>query len=210
MLTSVTVNNLYWSVFKVPWFCCQSEAWFPVVDNPVDNSCKLIYVFRYSGRAKSLHFRSAKVTNINFSRYNTNKPSKEGVMRINEITAKGKNIFFELFSNCLNEFFKDKWDQSQREFACGHARIGDLLIGFNKLSQFRNIKIAASNRRTQEKYRRDIGSTGERTKTDCILVNLKNSDSLFQIDQGQIKKLYLNKSRNSSSLVSYLGVYCMY
>lgn len=63
------------------------------MDNPLDNSCKLIYVFRYSGRAKSLHFRSAKVTNINFSRYNTNKPSKEGVMRINEITAKGKNIF---------------------------------------------------------------------------------------------------------------------
>ena len=109
-----------------------------------------------------------------------------------KLPLKEKIFFFELFSNCLNEFFKDKWDQSQREFACGHARIGDLLIGFNKLSQFRNIKIAASNRRTQEKYSRDIGSTGERTKTDCILVNLKNSDSLFQIDQGQIKKLYLN------------------
>ena len=66
------------------------------------------------------------------------KPSKEGVMRINEITAKGKNLFFELFSNCLNQFFKDKRDQSQREFACGHAHVGDLLIGFNKLSQFRN------------------------------------------------------------------------
>ena len=80
------------------------------MDNPVDNSCKLIYVFRYSGRARSLHFRSAcaRVTNINFSRYNINKPSKEGVMRINEITAKGKNLFFELFSDCLNEFFKDK------------------------------------------------------------------------------------------------------
>jgi len=80
---------------------------------------------------------------------------------------------------------------------------------FNKLSQFRNIKIAASNRRTQEKYRREIGSTGERTKTDCILVNLKNSDPLFQIEQEQIKKLYLNENRNSSILVSYLRVYSM-